>query len=712
MVVGLVGCAPDPSSRVACRDQSDCLDGFVCAAQTCVSSTEKAARALRFVVQPGFSVGVGEAIEVQVAAVDEEGEPALGFEDSVRLELLAQGAVVPFQGVATAKAVAGVAVFRGLSIAFLGMDYVFRAHAGSLGEVTGEPFSVTSSDGAKVLAFVPVPASVTAGATVPGIQVKALSASGVLDTLSLDSVTLSLGVNPGGSSFTPVAASLVSGVAEFEGVSFDQIASGYRLVASAKGYVSGLSAPIDVFRPGKATRLTFLEDVEDAQAGSILTPAPEVMAVDDLGTVDVSFEGPIELRLDAPQAVLLGARVLSAQAGRARFTELSVSRSENDLSLFASTLGLKDGASRPFDALGRARFVDGNTGSDDQNNCDDAGRPCRTPSYAFERMQCGEVALIHGGATYQEPWLIEEDCPVGSERVIAPWPATGMPTVTSSVATPAVTIRSANTRLQGIQILGGEGDGILVSGNRGVVVEDCVVRDRKMRGIALFDGFDHIVRRNLVESTTLSGILVVKPTRTVQILSNRVFGSLKWGIRLHGGALVQGNDLAFNDSGISASADVSILNNRIHQSTFQGIFVGADRARIENNTIHGNAQQGIQFGPPAEGGVVRNNIFSENGVGILTTHEDGEPEVDHNLFFASEKEHCKRANREDCTRTEDANILDVDPSYVDETSFHLRPDSIAIDRGEPGAACDREPEPRPCRINLGAWGNTTSAAVR
>ena len=67
-------------------------------------------------------------------------------------------------------------------------------------------------------------------------------------------------------------------------------------------------------------------------------------------------------------------------------------------------------------------------------------------------------------------------------------------------------------------------------------------------------------------------------------------------------------------------------------------------------------------------------------------------------------------------QAKDANVgpgcLDLDPLFLnpDEDNVSLTPSSPAIDKGHGSADCSNEPFPNGCRVNMGAFGNTSQAA--
>jgi len=81
--------------------------------------------------------------------------------------------------------------------------------------------------------------------------------------------------------------------------------------------------------------------------------------------------------------------------------------------------------------------------------------------------------------------------------------------------------------------------------------------------------------------------------------------------------------------------------------------------------------------------------------------------ADHSLLHA-----CTGGQTDNATA--DKGILDSDPLFRDPDNgdLHLKPGSPAIDAGDPDDPYSAEPAPDGCRVNMGAYGNTSSATSK
>jgi hypothetical protein len=73
---------------------------------------------------------------------------------------------------------------------------------------------------------------------------------------------------------------------------------------------------------------------------------------------------------------------------------------------------------------------------------------------------------------------------------------------------------------------------------------------------------------------------------------------------------------------------------------------------------------------------------------------------------------CTEGQTSNATAGKD--VLDKDPLFRDPDGgdLHLKPGSPAIDAGDPGDPYSAEPAPNGCRVNMGAYGNTTGGTTK
>ncbi|HYU01108.1 MAG TPA: Ig-like domain-containing protein, partial [Gemmatimonadales bacterium] len=225
------------------------LSGATSTAFNVVAGTISATQSTVVAAPPVITAGNGTATTT-VTARDAAGNPVSGATVVLTAtgtgNTLTQPAATDANGVATGS----------LSSTVAGSKTVTASIAGVTATQTAV---VTVTAGAATqLAVTVQPTNTAAGATLtPAVQVTARDAQGNVATDFTGTVTVALGVNPGGATLsgtTSVAA--VSGVATFSTLSIDKVGTGYTLTAAAPGLSGATSTAFNV-TPGSATQLVF-----------------------------------------------------------------------------------------------------------------------------------------------------------------------------------------------------------------------------------------------------------------------------------------------------------------------------------------------------------------------------------------------------------------------------------------------------------------------
>ena len=233
------------------------------------------------------------------------------------------------------------------------------------------------------------------------------------------------------------------------------------------------------------------------------------------------------------------------------------------------------------------------------------------------------------------------------------------------------------------------------------------------------------------------------------LIGNGTFGPANWTGDLF-------NDVHNNDVGIQADFDAEVRFNRIHQNdvgvladrrsdihhnvifrnTSRGVVIdGADTVTVTNNTIFAPTGDGLRVQNHSSNVQLRNNIiWVEDGYGVWvdTSSQPGFDSDYNNLFATRDAMHDGKivwwqkdfldlfdwqveANFDNNSIGYTAldPLLD-DPRFVDLAGDNYRLQdaaSTSIDAGDPNDAFANEPSPDGGRINLGAYGNTSQAAL-
>ncbi|MFP2904773.1 beta strand repeat-containing protein [Pyxidicoccus sp. 3LFB2] len=320
-----------------------------------------AAAQLTFSVQPSsVSAGSNLTPEVEVTAIDSQGNVATAFTGAVTVALAANPTSDTLQGTVTANAVAGVARFSTLSLRRAGTGYTLAASATGLTSATSQAFNVTPGE-AQSLAFTTQPATRVAGtAFSPAVAVAVQDALGNTVTSSTATIQLALGNNPSSATLAgTLSVAAVNGVATFPGVSVDLTGTGYTLTASA----ADLTATSNAFNitTGPAARLAFGVQPSNVAAGSTITPAVTVRVVDAGGNTVTTATTSITVAFgnNPGVGILNGTKTASAVAGVATFSTLSVTRTGVGYTLTAAATGLTTGTSAAFNVTpGAATSLD------------------------------------------------------------------------------------------------------------------------------------------------------------------------------------------------------------------------------------------------------------------------------------------------------------------------------------------------------------------
>jgi len=142
---------------------------------------------------------------------------------------------------------------------------------------------------------------------------------------------------------------------------------------------------------------------------------------------------------------------------------------------------------------------------------------------------------------------------------------------------------------------------------------------------------------------------------------------------------------------------------------------------IQNNTLYKNANDlesqwydaggsGMYISSWSGSNIIKDNIFarhnSSNSDHLSMYSEPAGLEVTYSCFYNPNGFSGQNATLTNC-------MFQTDPLFVDEYNgdFHLSAYSPCIDAGDPSSDYSNEPEPNGDRINMGAYGNTSEAAV-
>ena len=317
--------------------------------------TPGAATLLLYLTAPSSSFA-GSAITpaVQVAAEDGHGNVVTSFTGNITIAIGTNPGGSTISGTTTVAAVAGIATFSNLSLDKANPGYTLAASASGLTGITSGTFNILSGAGATLVFVTEPPASMAAGAALaPAIQVAVHDNLGNTATDLTGPITIAIANNPSAGTLSgTVTAAAAAGVATFSNLMIDKVGVGYTLSASGSILTPSTSTAFDIVA-GAASKLVFQQEPSNASAGTGIAPAIKAAALDASNNPVATFTGLVTLTLTSgtgnPAAALSGTNSVSAIAGVATFTGLSINKAGTGYTLDAASAGLTGVTSSAFD---------------------------------------------------------------------------------------------------------------------------------------------------------------------------------------------------------------------------------------------------------------------------------------------------------------------------------------------------------------------------
>jgi adhesin/invasin len=316
-----------------------------------VTFTEVPTR-LEFVQQPTDEVaGAPITPAVTVRAVNSGGQTVPGFTGNVTIGIGTNPSGGTLSGTTTVAAVNGIATFGNLSINRTGSGYTLAASSGTLTGATSASFAITPGPpSAATTQITAAPTSIPANGTAQStITVQLRDALG--NDLTSGSAVVALNrapssgnlgavVNNGNGTYTATLTAPSSTTTTT--VTITGTLNSQPIADNAQVTFTGV-APV-------ATRLVFGQQPTNEQAGTTITPAVTVRAVDASGATITSFTGNVTLAIGTNPAggTLSGTTTVAAVAGVATFSTLRIEQAGNGYTLTASASGLTGATSAAF----------------------------------------------------------------------------------------------------------------------------------------------------------------------------------------------------------------------------------------------------------------------------------------------------------------------------------------------------------------------------
>lgn len=147
-------------------------------------------------------------------------------------------------------------------------------------------------------------------------------------------------------------------------------------------------------------------------------------------------------------------------------------------------------------------------------------------------------------------------------------------------------------RLEAVSVIGGDHDGISLTGCRNCLIESCSVTGVGGMGIAVTDGPGAQVLRNQVVKAGQQGILI-RTSNSARLEGNTVStGTNGIQVAQSRGLEIARNNLFQNGYGINGDANsngLHIFGHAVRTSTYEGIFVNGADCAIDWNQAIGNS---------------------------------------------------------------------------------------------------------------------------
>ncbi len=200
------------------------------------------------------------------------------------------------------------------------------------------------------LVFSVQPSNAIAGASnSPAVSVYIEDTYGNVVTTATNSISMAIGTNAGGgtlSGTTPVNA--VNGVATFSNLSINKSGNGYTLVASGTSLTSATSTTFNI-TASTATQLAFGVQPSNTVSTASIAPSITVLVEDAYGNiVNATTSITVAIGTNPNSGTLSGTKTVSASAGTATFSGLSIDKSGNGYTLSASATSLPTATSSAF----------------------------------------------------------------------------------------------------------------------------------------------------------------------------------------------------------------------------------------------------------------------------------------------------------------------------------------------------------------------------
>lgn len=225
-------------------------------------------------------------------------------------------------------------------------------------------------------------------------------------------------------------------------------------------------------------------------------------------------------------------------------------------------------------------------------------------------------------------------------------------------------------------------------GDVSILINNNIIKDTEV-GLVTGFGYNYHITNNTFLAVHPWASIYLGPAEALVVITNNVVDAT--------GGLGDAFQLSWNyDSTFCA-------NNLVYDSeglVYKGIFFGADRGVIRNNTIVNFRTEGINAVTFQEL-LLANNISVNNGVGIFVDNPSYGGITQLKLLYndAWGNTEADTLIESDVIRDSTSGNISADPMFVDSFDFHLQKYSPCIDAGDPNFK-----DPDSSRSDIGAYG--------
>jgi subtilisin-like proprotein convertase family protein len=314
---------------------------------TAFNVTAAAATHLAISQQPPTSLTAGDPFGLSILVEDRFNNVVTTFGGSVAIALSSNPVGATLNGILSVPGAGGQAAFSFLSLDTAASGYTILATSPGLVSATTGAIKVSPGAASTLVLSIPVPTTMFAGYGF-GLAVEAEDSFGNLATGFTGTVTLNLNNNPGNATLIgPDSVASVGGVANsHDFYMIDTAASGYTIMAASTGLPSVVSGSITV-TPRAATQVA-VKTQPPSSVASGESFGFVAVAEDEFNNVDTNFSGQIAVALPAGSgATLGGTTTVTASAGQAPFTALTLSGVTNPVGLVLTSTGLTGTTTNP-----------------------------------------------------------------------------------------------------------------------------------------------------------------------------------------------------------------------------------------------------------------------------------------------------------------------------------------------------------------------------